>query len=33
MKEKEEYYLKLASDKVQTDKALRDLKERDASFK
>ena len=32
LRQKEEYYIKLANDKVQTDKQLRDLRERDASF-
>lgn len=33
MQQKEDYYTKLANDKVQTDKQLWDLKERDQSFK
>ena len=32
LRQKEEYYLKLANDKVQTDKQLRDLRDRDATF-
>lgn len=32
LKQKEDYYLKLANDKIQTDKQLRDLKERDQTF-
>lgn len=33
MQQKEDYYTKLANDKIQTDKQLWDLKERDQSFK
>ena len=32
LKQKEKYYIKLTTDKVQTDKQLRDLRERDATF-
>jgi uncharacterized protein YydD (DUF2326 family) len=32
LKQKEDYYVKLASDKAATDKQLRDLRERDAAF-
>lgn len=32
LRQKEKYYIKLTTDKVQTDKQLRDLRERDATF-
>lgn len=32
LRQKEDYYVKLASDKAQTDKQLRDLRDRDAKF-
>lgn len=32
LRQKEKYYIKLTMDKVQTDKQLRDLRERDATF-